>query len=496
MPPMPSARSSDSAPVGMAATFTWAPSSPMRMTVPLPNWRSICASAPCRAASRALASWLLIWSDGVWRRHRTRPQHAFATNCDAPDQCRFQTHERHVAGAVRMQARDEQRERLAEELQRLRGDGDRARRAGARPEARDGRVGAERALLGCVDAGGREARRSRGTGGAASVPSGSARAAHRTRGRRGGSSSASVRARRARDPPRRSRTSSMAGTSSAGRRPRNASVRWSASGATGRQIVRVGGRVPEGDERVAGGGRQLERDEEARRRTSRARRTRTRPADEDVGVRRRRQSRASDSPRSSRRSRCMTAVVVRSRIIARSPGSCSVRSIRASPGRDADADHADRLLRRPPSRAGDAGDADAHVGAEPRPRPVGQRDRHLRRDRAHARRSARLGDVRQRHLGLVRVHDHARRARRPTSPRARSAVPPSARPCRTRRRPPSNRRPEQQRGDDLVDRRAVAREHGRPVALQQRRLERVVRAGGRRRRRPSPPRAPRGAGRS
>src|SRR4051812_22959470 len=35
----------------------------MRMMVPLPNWRSICVSAPCRAVSRALAaaSWL-IWT--------------------------------------------------------------------------------------------------------------------------------------------------------------------------------------------------------------------------------------------------------------------------------------------------------------------------------------------------------------------------------------------------------------------------------------------------
>ena len=53
---MPSARSSDSAPVGIALTRTCAPSSPMRMTVPLPNWRSICVSAPCSAASRALAA--------------------------------------------------------------------------------------------------------------------------------------------------------------------------------------------------------------------------------------------------------------------------------------------------------------------------------------------------------------------------------------------------------------------------------------------------------
>ena len=55
-PPMPSARSSESAPVGIAATRTCAPSSPMRMTVPLPNSRSICVSAPWRAAARAFAA--------------------------------------------------------------------------------------------------------------------------------------------------------------------------------------------------------------------------------------------------------------------------------------------------------------------------------------------------------------------------------------------------------------------------------------------------------
>ena len=44
-------------PVGIASTLrTWAPSSPIRMTVPLPNSRSIWDSAPCRAASRAFAA--------------------------------------------------------------------------------------------------------------------------------------------------------------------------------------------------------------------------------------------------------------------------------------------------------------------------------------------------------------------------------------------------------------------------------------------------------
>src|SRR5579863_3909296 len=55
-PPMPSARSSDSAPVGIAATRTCAPGSPIRMTVPLPNSRSIWVSAPSRAAARAFAA--------------------------------------------------------------------------------------------------------------------------------------------------------------------------------------------------------------------------------------------------------------------------------------------------------------------------------------------------------------------------------------------------------------------------------------------------------
>src|SRR3954453_13285556 len=56
MPPTPSAMSSESAPVGIASTRTAASSSPIRMIEPLPNWRSICESAPFRAASRALAA--------------------------------------------------------------------------------------------------------------------------------------------------------------------------------------------------------------------------------------------------------------------------------------------------------------------------------------------------------------------------------------------------------------------------------------------------------
>src|ERR1051326_6127039 len=55
-PPTPSARSSDRAPDGMAATLTAASSSPMRMIEPLPNWRSIWVNALFSAESRAFAA--------------------------------------------------------------------------------------------------------------------------------------------------------------------------------------------------------------------------------------------------------------------------------------------------------------------------------------------------------------------------------------------------------------------------------------------------------
>src|SRR4051812_13135100 len=72
MPPTPSAMSSESAPVGIASTRTAASSSPIRMIEPLPNWRSICESAPFRAASRALAAFSCSLSMSlleVWNRN-------------------------------------------------------------------------------------------------------------------------------------------------------------------------------------------------------------------------------------------------------------------------------------------------------------------------------------------------------------------------------------------------------------------------------------------
>ena len=60
-PPTPSARSSESAPVGMAETLTANASSPIFMIDPSPNWRWICVMAVLSAASRAFAafSWSL-----------------------------------------------------------------------------------------------------------------------------------------------------------------------------------------------------------------------------------------------------------------------------------------------------------------------------------------------------------------------------------------------------------------------------------------------------
>ena len=88
-PPMPSARSSDSAPVGIASQRTWAPSSPIRMTVPLPNSRSICVSAPWRAASRALAAFsssvtgMVLLLGSCWSgQSNALPRTEFPTNED------------------------------------------------------------------------------------------------------------------------------------------------------------------------------------------------------------------------------------------------------------------------------------------------------------------------------------------------------------------------------------------------------------------------------
>ncbi len=161
-----------------------------------------------------------------------------------------------------MQPGDEERERLAVELERLGGGLDRAGRLRARPQAGDGGVGAERALLGLVDAGGREA--------------------FADAGLEVGQRAVAVVERGAQDAGAARREQDRAGQGEAGRRAgrlaqdrldgRDVGLRAAAEEGQ-REMERLGrdrppdrwiGRgVAERDERVAGGQRQLEGDEEA-----------------------------------------------------------------------------------------------------------------------------------------------------------------------------------------------------------------------------------------
>ena len=294
-----------------------------------------------------------------------------------------------------------------------------------------------------------------------------------TRGRRGGSARSAVAA------PGPRRASAAAGDQRpprardvrAGRRPRKASVTCSV--ATGAPAPgRAGGRL---------------------------RPTPTAPRAPRPGSSRRDERAARGSclpvPSSSRRSRCMATVVVRSRTVARSPGRCTVRSSRRAVGR---ATHRQTIptgfSARPAARAGDAGH---------------RRRRRRRRTRARApsasaaATSGETAPARAISAGstpaaptlaslayTTSAAEHVgRRARR-----GRSAAPPAGRPCTTRRSRPSRRRAEQQRGDLLVDRRAVLGE-------QRARGARARRPRRRRRRpppsasRPSRSRSRRGAGR-
>ena len=125
-------------------------------------------------------------------------------------------------------------------------------------------------------------------------------------------------------------------------------------------------------ERVADGGGQVERDEQARRGRSGHRAHRP------------------PTPSSRRRSRCIATVVERSRTSARPPGSCDAavdaRARRAAPRSSRPSRPACPRSRRP----GPATPVTPIPTSAPKrsQRAVGQRSRHLRRHRAHARRSA------------------------------------------------------------------------------------------------------------
>ena len=216
--------------------------------------------------------------------------------------------ERLVAGAAATEVGAEERERPAVERDRLRCAAATTRAAPARPTAaarpwRAPGTGAARARRRPP----RRGRRSRAAWSAASAPSRSSTSAHSTRARRGGSSSASPsasarRPRRARSraaPPRRASTSSVGPVAQERERHVQRLVAHAAARRPGPPA-----RVAERRERVRAARGQVERDE---------------------------QPQLSVEPSSSRRSRCIVTVVVRSRTIARLPGSCTVRSIRAPP---------------------------------------------------------------------------------------------------------------------------------------------------------------------
>ena len=206
---------------------------------------------------------------------------------------------------------------------------------------------------------------------------------------------------------------------------------------------------------------------------------------------------SSVSPAESRRTRCIATVVDRSRTSARPPGSRDRAGDPApvGPG-DREADEPDRLRRRPAARAGDAGDPDADVGAQARPRAVRERLGDLDRHGADARRSGPPGTPASARLRRVRVHDEpaedvVRRARK-VGQAARRA----GRRCTTRPSRSSSRRRAQQGRDLLVDRRAVRREQRVGVALADDRLEGRVGRARPPARSASRPRARRAAGRS
>ena len=339
-PPMPSARSSESAPVGIAATRTWAPSSPMRMTVPLPNSRSICVSAPWSAAARAFAAFsssvvtliapLLVTV--VRGSHRTRRR-----GRNSPGRGRTGgRRERLVARAVRVERRAEQRRRDRREAQRRRRR-QLARALAAGAHARDRDVRPEALAPGSQPSAAASVATSASRS-ARSAPSGSPTSTASTRGRRGGSHAGAPdgklvdRGQQLRARPERA---AIGATAAGGCSPRKQSVRCSASGIEAARLLAAA-------DRGARPVRELVADVLA---AARRRRTAASRAGYAAAAR-------SLAPSSRRRSRCIAAVVVRSRTSARVPRWSVRRTIRAAVGGgQRDPDEADRLLRRAAVRA-------------------------------------------------------------------------------------------------------------------------------------------------
>ena len=319
-------------------------------------------------------------------------------------------------------------------------------RAGAQPRHRRVRAGTAAARA-------RAARppRARPRAAPAAPPSAPARSttsAHSTRARRGGSSSAGPSARSAR------RTRARAHDVGDARRLASGPVAEEHE----RDVQRlVGDGPPHGRIRAA-----------SRKAASAARA----PAGRSRATKRR----SVGGPSSSRRSRCIATVVVRSRTIARLPGSWTVavdpRPVRARP-RDRQTVPTG-LASRAAARPGDARDPDPDVRARARAiAPSASADRHLGRDRAVA-----LDQRRRRRPPATPWPRWSRRSAPPSTyaeEPARSVSRAGHQPAGARLgdRDRAHRRAEQRRRHQLVDRLAVAANTRRAVALEHGRLERA-----------------------
>ena len=171
---------------------------------------------------------------------------------------------------------------------------------------------------------------------------------------------------------------------------------------------------------------------------------------------------------------CIATLAERSRTSLRLPGQGRVAGEHPAVGvDDADADVADRLLLGSAAGPGDAGDADAEVGAEALDRAAGHRLGDLGRDRADGPRSA----LRRRRAGRSSPGSSRRPRRRRSSPRSRgsrSGGPRAALPCTTPRAPIVD--PASSAGDDLVDALAAVGVDEVAVTLAQGREEAVSQA--------------------
>ena len=102
MPPMPSARSRVSAPVGITEISSRAPPCPRRMMAPLPNWRSMEARASSRAWRRSLfTSAMGVSSECSQASRQVRARRKISIPRALADYCRGPIPPKSMNGALR-----------------------------------------------------------------------------------------------------------------------------------------------------------------------------------------------------------------------------------------------------------------------------------------------------------------------------------------------------------------------------------------------------------